>query len=112
MKTVVEYIENQPEAVRPILEKLRALIFQIAPEAQEEIAYAMPAYKLHGKPLVYFAAQTKHLGFYATPSGHEKFTSRLAEYKHGKGSVQFPFTRPIPFDLIEDIVRFRVLEEK
>jgi uncharacterized protein YdhG (YjbR/CyaY superfamily) len=112
MNPVDEYINNQPRDIRPILNQVRELILRMAPEAQEHISYAMPAYKLNGKPLVYFAAQKKHLGLYATPSGHEKFAEQLSAYKQGKGSVQFPFNKPIPYDLIEDIVEFRVQENR
>ena len=70
----------------------------------------MPAYKLNGKPLAYFAAYEKHIGFYPTPSGTAKFTKELSKYKSGKGSVQFQLDEPIPFGLIEKIVEFRVKE--
>jgi uncharacterized protein YdhG (YjbR/CyaY superfamily) len=70
----------------------------------------MPAYKVNGTPLVYFAAFTHHIGFYATPSGHAEFARELSVYKQGKGSVQFPFDKPLPLDLIARIVRFRVEE--
>ncbi len=63
-----------------------------------------------GSPLVYFAAQKKHLGFYATPTGHEAFVERLSAYKQGKGSVQFPYSKPVPYGLIREIVAFRVQE--
>lgn len=66
--------------------------------------------KTNGKPLVYFAGFKKHIGFYATPSGHEAFSRELSKYKHGKGSVQFPLNQPIPFDLIRQIVAFKVEE--
>ena len=70
----------------------------------------MPAYKLNKKPLVYFAAFKAHIGFYATPSGHEAFKEELSKYKQGKGSVQFPLDQPIPYDLIVRMVKFRVQE--
>ncbi len=70
----------------------------------------MPAYKTHGKPLVYFAAFKKHIGFYATPSGHEAFAKELKKYKRGKGSVRFPLHQPVPYDLIRQMVEFRVYE--
>ncbi len=76
----------------------------------EGIAYQMPAYKIKGKPLVYFAAYKNHIGFYATPTGHSAFAEELSKYKQGKGSVQFPLDEPIPFDLIERIVAFRAQE--
>ncbi|MBN2626277.1 MAG: DUF1801 domain-containing protein [Spirochaetales bacterium] len=112
MDPVEEYIGRQAEAVRPVLEKVREIILRTAAGAEESISYAMPAYKLYGRPLVYFAAQRKHLGFYATPSGHERFEARLAVYERGKGSVRFPFDKPIPYDLIEEIVAFRVEENR
>jgi uncharacterized protein YdhG (YjbR/CyaY superfamily) len=70
----------------------------------------MPAYKTHGKPLVYFAAFKDHIGFYATPSGHSKFAKELSNYRQGKGSVRFPIDKPVPFELIGRIVEFRVQE--
>ena len=112
MNPVDEYIYNQPEDIRPVLIRVRELIRRTAPDAQEGISYGMPAYKLYGKPLVYFAAQKKHLGFYATPSGHEEFAEHLSAYKQGKGSVQFPYNKPIPYDLIEEFVEFRMKENQ
>jgi uncharacterized protein YdhG (YjbR/CyaY superfamily) len=70
----------------------------------------MPAYKLNKKPLVYFGGFARHIGFYATPSGHQEFRKELSVYKQGKGSVQFPLSQPLPVDLIADIVKFRVSE--
>lgn len=80
------------------------------PDAEESISYGMPAYKLNGKALVYFAAFKNHIGFYATPSGHSEFTMELSKYKQGKGSVQFPLDKPLPSGLITKIVKFRVKE--
>jgi len=109
-QTVDTYIQGFPEEVRELLRKVRSTISQNAPEAVEGIAYGMPAYKANGKPLVYFAGYRSHLGFYATPSGHEAFAKELSRYKQGKGSVQFPLDKPIPYDLIGRIVAFRVKE--
>lgn len=99
-----------PSEVQDILGKIRVLIKESAPMAVESMAYGMPAYKTGGKPLVYFAAFKNHIGFYATPSGHEQFAEELSVYKQGKGSVQFPVDKPIPYDLIKKIVLFRVKE--
>jgi len=110
IKSVEQYIETFPSEIQTILEKLRTTIIEIAPEAVESIAYGMPAYKTNGKPLVYFAGYKKHIGFYATPSGHTEFAIELSKYKQGKVSVQFPLDQPIPFDLIKKIVEFRVKE--
>jgi uncharacterized protein YdhG (YjbR/CyaY superfamily) len=108
--SVTSYITFQPEFTQPILQKIREIILAAHPNIQEEIAYMMPAYKLNKKPLVYFAAFNKHIGFYATPTGHEAFKEALSPYKQGKGSVQFPLSEEIPFELIKDIVKFRVEE--
>lgn len=108
--TVDSYIKSFPQDIQESLNRIREIIKKAAPEAAEGIAYEMPAYKLNGRPLVYFAAFKSHIGFYATPSGHSEFSEELSKYKQGKGSVQFPLDKPIPFDLIERIVRFRVRE--
>lgn len=107
MKTVDEYIAQFPEATQMLLNKMREIITSAAPDAVESISYAMPAYKLNGKPLVYFAGYKNHIGFYATPTGHEAFKDELSKYKQGKGSVQFPVNEPLPVDLIKRIVIFR-----
>ena len=110
MYEVEKYLSTFPEEVQIILEKIRALIKKAAPDAIETIAYGMPAYKSNGRPLVYFAAFKKHIGFYATPTGHEQFAKALSQYKQGKGSVQFPLNKDIPYDLIKQIVEYRVME--
>jgi uncharacterized protein YdhG (YjbR/CyaY superfamily) len=107
IQSVNSYIAQFPKPVQATLNCIRNLILENAPEAEESISYGMPAYKTYHKPLVYFAAYPNHIGFYATPSGHEEFKAELAKYKQGKGSVQFSLKEPIPFDLIEKIVRFR-----
>ncbi len=109
-ESVDEYLSDFPEATRLILEKIRAVIKAVAPEAEESFSYGMPAYKLNGRPLVYFAGYEKHIGFYATPTGHAAFSEELSKYKQGKGSVQFPVNEPMPLDLISRIVKFRAEE--
>jgi uncharacterized protein YdhG (YjbR/CyaY superfamily) len=108
--TVDDYIASFPDDVQDRLKKIREIIGLKAPDAEESISYAMPAYKLNGKQLVYFAAFKNHVGFYATPTGHAKFADELSKYKQGKGSVQLPFGQQLPVDLIERIVEFRVNE--
>jgi uncharacterized protein YdhG (YjbR/CyaY superfamily) len=107
-KTVDAYIKDFSEDVQHILSEIRNAILKVAPNAEESISYGMPAYKTNGKPLVYFAAFKNHIGFYATPSGHEAFEKELAKYKQGKGSVQFPIDKPMPLKLIAKIVAYRV----
>jgi len=108
IETVDKYIDGFPPETQKILQKIRKIIQKSAPEAVESLGYGMPAYKLNGKPLVYFAAFKNHIGFYATPNGHAAFSQELSKYKQGKGSVQFPIDQPMPFELIEKIVRFHV----
>ena len=108
--TVDDYIKAFPVNIQDLLKKIRHTIIENAPGVTEEISYGMPAYKTNKKRLVYFAAFSNHIGFYATPSGHKEFAEKLSKYKQGKGSVQFPFDQPIPYDLISQIVAFRVKE--
>lgn len=110
IKTVEDYISSFPKVTQEKLNSIRHIIKNNAPEAVESISYGMPAYKTNKKPLVYFAGYAKHIGFYATPTGHEKFKQQLSVYKQGKGSVQFPLDQPLPIDLITEIVKFRVEE--
>ncbi len=112
MNEIDKYISGFPIEVQEILQQIRTIIKETAPEVTESIAYGMPAYKTNGKPLVYFAGYKNHIGFYATPSGHENFAKELSQYKQGKGSVQFPLNKPIPNDLIREIVKFRVEENE
>lgn len=112
MKEIETYIQQFPHNVQVILTRLRKLIKDTAPEAEELFSYGMPAYKFNHKPLVYFAAFKNHIGFYATPSGHREFRVELSKYKQGKGSVQFPINEPIPYGLIERIIKFRLIENK
>lgn len=110
--TVDDYIGSFPEQTRELLNQIRATIQATAPGATESISYGMPAYKLNGKPLVYFGGYEHHIGFYATPTGHHAFKEALSRYKQGKGSVQFPLSEPMPLQLIADIVKFRLAEKK
>ncbi|MBN1369735.1 MAG: DUF1801 domain-containing protein [Dehalococcoidaceae bacterium] len=103
------YIQTFPPHVQEILQKIRQTVKKAAPDAAEAIAYQMPTFRLDGN-LVHFAAHKNHIGFYPTPSGTEAFKQELAQYKGGKGSIRFPLDKPIPYNLIEKIVRFRVAE--
>ncbi|SFN37145.1 Uncharacterized conserved protein YdhG, YjbR/CyaY-like superfamily, DUF1801 family [Chitinophaga sp. YR627] len=101
------YIADFPEHVQAILQQVRATIHKAAPEATEDIKYAIPTFVLNGN-LVHFAAFKSHIGFYPTPTGIEEFEKELSVYKQGKGSVQFPLDQPMPLDLITRIVKYRV----
>lgn len=109
-QTIDEYISLFPLNVQASLRRLRQAIKKTAPKAEETINYGIPTFKFKGGNLVHFAAFKKHLGFYPTPSAIVAFKKELASYKLAKGSVQFPLANPIPFDLINKIVKFRVKE--
>lgn len=107
--TIDEYIAMFPEDVQRILNEIRQIIRDVAPEAKETINYQMPTFTLNGN-LVHFAAFSNHIGFYPTPTGIEAFQEELSPYKGAKGSVQFPIDQPLPFSLIRRIVEYRVQE--
>ncbi|QSF46713.1 iron chaperone [Paenibacillus tianjinensis] len=107
--SIDEYIAKAAPEVKDLLERVRQVIQEAAPEAKEKISYQMPTFELHGN-LVHFAAFKKHIGFYPAPQGIEAFQEELSGYKGAKGSVQFPLDQPLPFDLIGRIVKFRAAE--
>lgn len=109
VKSVDEYISQFPPAVQEILKTLRKVIKEAAPDAEEKISWKMPTFVLHGN-LVHFAAHKNHIGFYPSPSGIDAFKHELWEYKGAKGSVQFPIDKPLPYELVSKIVKFRVAE--
>ena len=106
---VDEYISGYPKDTQKIIEQVRMTIRKAAPGADEVISYGMPAYKLNGM-LVWFAAHTKHIGFYPKTTAIATFKKELSGYKGAKGSVQFPFDEPMPLGLISKIVKHRVKE--
>lgn len=108
-KNIDEYIAGFPKDIQVILEELRTTIRKAAPDAEETISYQIPTFTLKGN-LVHFAAYKKHIGFYPASSGIEKFKNELSAYEGGKGSAKFSLDNPIPLDLINKIVKFRVKE--
>ena len=108
-KTIDEYIALFPKDVQNILKALRKAIRDVAPQAEEAISYQIPTYKLNGN-LVHFAAFKDHISFFPTSLGVEAFKEKLKSYNTSKGTIRFPLDEPIPFDLIKEIVRFRVKE--
>lgn len=108
MKNVINAFHGE---TKRILQKIRETVSEGAPEATECINYGIPTYKLHGN-LVHFAAYKKHIGFYPAPSGIEAFMKEVEPFKTGKGTLQFSLDKPIPYDLISDLVKFRMEENK
>ncbi len=107
-QTIDEYIAEFPAAVQEILQKIRQTIAEAAPHAIETINYQIPTFKLNGTNLVHFGGYKRHIGFYPASGAIEKFKSELAGYAGAKGSVQFPLDQPMPLELIDKIVKFRV----
>lgn len=108
-ETIDEYISLYPPKVQDILQKVRMVIKKAAPDAMEAIKYQLPTFVLNGN-LVHFGAFKNHIGFYPAPSGISVFKQELSAYESGKGSIQFPLDKEIPFDMISRIVQFRVQE--
>jgi uncharacterized protein YdhG (YjbR/CyaY superfamily) len=105
--TVDEYINNFPAEIQSLLQKVRKTIKTSAPKAEEVISYGIPGYKYYGM-LIFFSAWKEHISIYPAPRTHEAFKKELSAYKGGKGTAQFPFDTPIPYDLIKRITQFRV----
>lgn len=106
-----EYIAEFPPETAAILEETRRLIRSMVPEATETISYAIPTFDLNGRHFIHFAGFAKHVGLYpASTDVTTVFQEELKQYKSGKGSIQFPLDRPMPWDLIRRIVEFRVSE--
>jgi uncharacterized protein YdhG (YjbR/CyaY superfamily) len=110
-KTIDEYIAQFPKNVRGVLEELRRVIRESVPQAEEAINYGIPTFKLNGN-LVHFAIFKIHVGFYPMSSAIRAFEKELTAFKYSKGTVQFPLDKPIPFDLVKKMVKFRVRENE
>jgi len=106
-KNIDEYIESFSPEVQAILEKIRSTIRDAAPRAQETISYKIPAFRLN-RILVYFAAFKNHIGLYPPVRGDASLMKAISTYAGKKGNLQFPLDRPIPYGLIERIVKLRV----
>lgn len=109
MNEVDKYIAAFPPEIQAILQQVRTLIRQAAPDAKECISWGMPTYKQKGN-VVHFAGHKHHVGLYPGASGIEVFKDKLTEYKSSKGAVQFPYNKPLPAALITEITTFRVKE--
>jgi uncharacterized protein YdhG (YjbR/CyaY superfamily) len=110
-KNIDEYIAGFPNDVQEILEKIRLMIREVAPEAGEKISYQIPAFTLDGD-LIYFAAFKKHIGLYPPVKGDEKLRKELAPYLGEKGNLKFPLDEPIPYSLIKRVVKARLKEHR
>jgi uncharacterized protein YdhG (YjbR/CyaY superfamily) len=110
-KSVDEYIASQPEAVQGLLEQVRSTIRKAVPQAEEVISYKIPTYKLHGRPVLYFAGWKQHFSLYpVTANVVAAFKDEIAPYLVKKATVRFPLARPVPVKLIGRIAKFRAKE--
>jgi uncharacterized protein YdhG (YjbR/CyaY superfamily) len=109
MKTIDEYIETFDPTIQKTLNEMRNFIKTEVPEAMEKISYGMPTFYLNGN-LVHFAAFKDHYGFFPSPSGIDAFEKELTPYRTGKGTLRFSIDKPIPWDIIQKVIQFRVKE--
>ena len=105
-----EYIAGFPKDTQEILEQIRATVKKAAPDAEETISYAIPAFTLKGRYLLYFAGYKNHISLYPAPTGNEAFKKEISVYKRGKGTIQFSLDKPVPLSLVIKIVNLRVKE--
>jgi uncharacterized protein YdhG (YjbR/CyaY superfamily) len=106
--TVDEYISSLPDETGAILEQVRQAIRRAAPAADERISYGIPTFTLDGRDLVYVAAWKRHIGLYPVSTADEALEREVAPYRAARSTVRFPLSRPIPYDLIERLVAFRI----
>ena len=110
-KTMDEYIEAASDRARPILKRIRSIVRKTAPDAIETISYGIPTFKLDG-PLVHFAAFKNHIGLYPPVKGDERIEKATKRYAGEKGNLRFPLDEPMPYELIERIVKLRVRQNR
>ncbi len=110
-KNMDDYIDRHPKEIRRLLNQMRRTIQKAAPQAKETISYRIPTFTLNGN-LVHFGAFKDHIGFFPTSSGISAFDKQLSAYKTSRGTVQFPFDKPLPLALVSRIVKFRVKESE
>lgn len=102
---VGDYIAAQPEPVQPLLHQVRSTLRAALPDAEERISWSMPTY-WQKRNIIHFAAAKAHIGLYPGAEAMERFAAKLADYKTSKGAVQFPYSKPLPLDLISEIARW------
>lgn len=111
-RNIDKYIAGFPRSVQTVLKRLRSTIRKAVPGSEEAISYGIPAYKLHGRTVIYFAGWKQHYSLY--PAGDRlvaAFKDELAPYEvNNKGTIRFPLSEPVPVKLIEDIAKFRAKE--
>lgn len=102
--TIDEYVKTFPREVQRVLQRLRQTIRKAVPGAEETISYQIPSFKLNGRYLVYFAGWQSHVSLYPIPRSNAALKKEIARYQKGKGTLQFPFNKPVPYDLVKKVV--------
>ncbi len=110
-QTIEEYIQAQMESVRPFLNRMRETVGAALPEAEERISWGMPTYWKR-RNIIHFAANKNHIGLYPGEEAVAFFADRLKEYKTSKGAIQFPYSEPLPLELIETIAKWCYAENR
>lgn len=111
-KTVDEYLSFFPKEVKALLQAIRKIVREAVPEVEETISYQIPTFKYKGKYLVYLAAHQHHIGVYPVTPAMEKSIPGLSKYRKSKGTLQFPFDKPLPVSLIRKVVKIRLKERQ
>jgi uncharacterized protein YdhG (YjbR/CyaY superfamily) len=109
-KTISEYISTFPTETQEILEKIRQTIRKAVPNAVETISYNMPTFDVEGNHLVFFAGWKHYISLYPLPAGDTTFQQKILPYKKEKSTARFPLDKPIPYDLIHEIVTLLMQE--
>ena len=108
--SIDEYIASFPVNIQKIMEDIRSTIKVTAPNAKEKISYQIPTFELNGRNLIHFAGWKKHISLYPIPAGDEAFEKKIAKYVAGKGTLKFPLDKPLPLELIKEVVRLRLAD--
>jgi uncharacterized protein YdhG (YjbR/CyaY superfamily) len=108
-KTVNEFIDSFEGETHAALKKLRQLIKQSIPKAEEVISYNIPCYKIDGKYLIYFAGYAKHVSVYPIPKKYPiSFQKEIDKYKAGKGTLKFQLDKPLPVEFIQKVINYHL----
>jgi uncharacterized protein YdhG (YjbR/CyaY superfamily) len=107
-KTIDEYIAAYPADAQLVLERIRAIVREVAPDATETISYAIPTFDLDGRHLIHFAAYAHHVSVYPVPKAEVPFEDELAPYRSGQGTAKFPLAQSLPVDLVRRLVTYRL----
>jgi uncharacterized protein YdhG (YjbR/CyaY superfamily) len=109
-RSVDEYIAACPVQARGHVQKIRETIQAVVPEAREKISYQIGAFELNGKNLIGFAGWNAHVSIYPIPAGNKAFNARVSKFADGKGTLKFALDKPLPLELIREIVKFRTAD--